>query len=73
MLPYRWVRHLVTCISKYQTPGRASSAREEGEYIKVGGRHHGVPVFSRLGAEAQIPRLSPWPPKPTLCFSNSSP
>lgn len=29
--PYRWVRHLVTCISKYQTPGRAPSAREEGE------------------------------------------
>ncbi|XP_025781557.1 connector enhancer of kinase suppressor of ras 1 [Puma concolor] len=25
-----WVRHLITCISKYQSPGRASLPREEG-------------------------------------------
>lgn len=30
-----WVRHLVTCISKYQTPGRAPSAREEDCYSET--------------------------------------
>ncbi|XP_063143522.1 connector enhancer of kinase suppressor of ras 1 isoform X4 [Rattus norvegicus] len=30
-----WVRHLVTCISKYQTLGRAPSAREEDCYSET--------------------------------------
>ncbi|XP_055467155.1 connector enhancer of kinase suppressor of ras 1 [Psammomys obesus] len=31
----KWVRHLITCIFKYQTPGRASSAREEDCYSET--------------------------------------
>uniref|UniRef100_A0A8D2I8P2 Connector enhancer of kinase suppressor of Ras 1 n=1 Tax=Urocitellus parryii TaxID=9999 RepID=A0A8D2I8P2_UROPR len=31
----RWVRHLITCISKYQSPGRAPSAREEDCYSET--------------------------------------
>uniref|UniRef100_A0A8C9QFV8 Connector enhancer of kinase suppressor of Ras 1 n=1 Tax=Spermophilus dauricus TaxID=99837 RepID=A0A8C9QFV8_SPEDA len=30
-----WVRHLITCISKYQSPGRAPSAREEDCYSET--------------------------------------
>ncbi|XP_028615713.1 connector enhancer of kinase suppressor of ras 1 [Grammomys surdaster] len=30
-----WVRHLITCISKYQAPGRAPSAREEDCYSET--------------------------------------
>lgn len=30
-----WVRHLVTCISKYQTPGQAPSTREEDCYSET--------------------------------------
>ncbi|KAL1776434.1 connector enhancer of kinase suppressor of ras 1 [Sigmodon hispidus] len=30
-----WVRHLITCISKYQTPGRAPSARKEDCYSET--------------------------------------
>ncbi|KAG3282474.1 connector enhancer of kinase suppressor of Ras 1 [Ictidomys tridecemlineatus] len=32
---HRWVRHLITCISKYQSPGRAPSAREEDCYSET--------------------------------------
>ncbi|XP_075420184.1 LOW QUALITY PROTEIN: connector enhancer of kinase suppressor of ras 1 [Tenrec ecaudatus] len=30
-----WVRHLITCISKYQSPGRASLSREEDCYSET--------------------------------------
>ncbi|XP_048672010.1 connector enhancer of kinase suppressor of ras 1 [Marmota marmota marmota] len=30
-----WVRHLITCISKYQSPGRTPSAREEDCYSET--------------------------------------
>lgn len=30
-----WVRHLITCISKYQSPGRPSPAREEDCYSET--------------------------------------
>ncbi|XP_052031655.1 connector enhancer of kinase suppressor of ras 1 [Apodemus sylvaticus] len=30
-----WVRHLITCISKYQAPGRAPSARKEDCYSET--------------------------------------
>uniref|UniRef100_I3N7X3 Connector enhancer of kinase suppressor of Ras 1 n=1 Tax=Ictidomys tridecemlineatus TaxID=43179 RepID=I3N7X3_ICTTR len=32
---FQWVRHLITCISKYQSPGRAPSAREEDCYSET--------------------------------------
>uniref|UniRef100_A0A2K5CB64 Connector enhancer of kinase suppressor of Ras 1 n=1 Tax=Aotus nancymaae TaxID=37293 RepID=A0A2K5CB64_AOTNA len=31
----RWVRHLITCISKYQSPGRAPPPREEDCYSET--------------------------------------
>ncbi|XP_023599199.1 connector enhancer of kinase suppressor of ras 1 isoform X4 [Myotis lucifugus] len=31
-----WVRHLITCISKYQSPGQAALPREEGAVLGVG-------------------------------------
>ncbi|XP_023374868.1 connector enhancer of kinase suppressor of ras 1 [Otolemur garnettii] len=33
--PSQWVRHLITCISKYQSPGRASTPREEDCYSET--------------------------------------
>lgn len=35
---HRWVRHLITCISKYQSPGRTPSAQEEGRFLTGVGR-----------------------------------
>lgn len=70
--PYRWVRHLVTCISKYQTPGRAPSAREEGEWEEQP-RHQGVSAFPQAHATTQIPQPTPWLCKPNLCSSNPHP
>lgn len=74
--PYRWVRHLVTCISKYQTLGRAPSAREEGECTtewEEQPRHQEVSAFPQAHATNQIPWPTPWLCKPNLCSSNPHP
>lgn len=67
MFPYRWVRNLITCISKYQAPGRAPSAREEGECItewEKEPRPHRVPnplaysmAFQTQSLSLQLPTL----------------
>lgn len=57
-VPYRWVRHLITCISKYQAPGRAPSAREEGECVtewEKEPRHHGVHAIPQTGCRNSNP------------------
>ncbi|KAM6173652.1 connector enhancer of kinase suppressor of ras 1 [Erethizon dorsatum] len=35
-----WVRHLITCISKYQSPGRTPSAQEEDCYSETEAEDH---------------------------------
>ncbi|XP_045401859.1 connector enhancer of kinase suppressor of ras 1 isoform X2 [Lemur catta] len=65
-----WVRHLITCISKYQSPGRAPPPREEGKCLTgVGERNPPLTCLSWDGDKdlkysSPLPSL-PIPPK--LC------
>nr|XP_003471161.1 connector enhancer of kinase suppressor of ras 1 [Cavia porcellus] len=42
-----WVRHLITCISKYQSPGRTPSAQEEDCYSETEAEDHDEETGSR--------------------------
>lgn len=73
-LLYRWVRHLITCISKYQTPGQAASAREEGESQQRGRTGPDITEFLPFPGwvlEFESPGPLPGLPKATLWFFDS--
>ncbi|XP_051027707.1 LOW QUALITY PROTEIN: connector enhancer of kinase suppressor of ras 1 [Acomys russatus] len=57
-----WVRHLITCISKYQTPGRAPSARREDCYSETEAEDPDEEAGSRSAS-----------PSPAQAWSDTSP
>ncbi|XP_029803587.1 connector enhancer of kinase suppressor of ras 1 isoform X1 [Suricata suricatta] len=50
-----WVRHLITCISKYQSPGRASLPREEDCYSETEAEDPDDEAGSRSGSPCPQP------------------
>uniref|UniRef100_A0A8C2YMG2 Connector enhancer of kinase suppressor of Ras 1 n=1 Tax=Chinchilla lanigera TaxID=34839 RepID=A0A8C2YMG2_CHILA len=54
-----WVRHLITCISKYQSPGRTPSAREEDCYSETEGEDHDEDTGSRSASPSPAQSWSP--------------
>lgn len=53
-----WVRHLITCISKYQTPGRAPSARKEDCYSETEAEDPDEEAGSRSASPGPAPTWS---------------
>ncbi|KAK7796555.1 hypothetical protein U0070_010813 [Myodes glareolus] len=53
-----WVRHLITCISKYQTPGQAASAREEDCYSETEAEDPDEEAGSRSASPSLAPAWS---------------
>ncbi|XP_051029519.1 connector enhancer of kinase suppressor of ras 1 isoform X2 [Phodopus roborovskii] len=53
-----WVRQLITCISKYQTPGRAPSAREEDCYSETEAEDPDDEAGSRSASPGPAPTWS---------------
>ncbi|XP_041507968.1 connector enhancer of kinase suppressor of ras 1 isoform X2 [Microtus oregoni] len=64
-----WVRHLITCISKYQTPGQAASAREEDCYSETEAEDPDEEAGSRSASPSLAPAWSD--PSPTVSPSQS--
>ncbi|KAM5246856.1 connector enhancer of kinase suppressor of ras 1 [Ctenodactylus gundi] len=56
-----WVRHLITCISKYQSPGQAPSAREEDCYSETEAEDHDDEAGSRSASPSPVPSWSSLP------------
>lgn len=54
-----WVRHLITCISKYQSPGRTPSAREEDCYSETEAEDHDDEAGSRSASPNPAQAWSP--------------
>ncbi|XP_039089324.1 connector enhancer of kinase suppressor of ras 1 isoform X5 [Hyaena hyaena] len=54
-----WVRHLITCISKYQSPGRASLPREEDCYSETEAEDPDDEAGSRSGSPSPAQAWSP--------------
>ncbi|XP_028744044.1 connector enhancer of kinase suppressor of ras 1 [Peromyscus leucopus] len=57
-----WVRHLVTCISKYQTLGQAPSARKEDCYSETEAEDPDEEAGSRSASPGPAPTRSDTPP-----------
>ncbi|XP_055979063.1 connector enhancer of kinase suppressor of ras 1 [Sorex fumeus] len=53
-----WVRHLITCISKYQSPGRATMPREEDCYSETEAEDPDDETGSRSGSPSPAPMWS---------------
>lgn len=64
-----WVRHLITCISKYQTPGQAASAREEDCYSETEAEDPDEEAGSRSASPSLAPAWSD--PSPLVSPSQS--
>ncbi|XP_004850695.2 connector enhancer of kinase suppressor of ras 1 [Heterocephalus glaber] len=54
-----WVRHLITCISKYQSPGRTPSAPEEDCYSETEAEDHDDEAGSRSASPNPVQSWSP--------------
>ncbi|XP_016071957.1 PREDICTED: connector enhancer of kinase suppressor of ras 1 [Miniopterus natalensis] len=54
-----WVRHLITCISKYQSPGQASLPREEDCYSETEAEDPDDEAGSRSASPSPAPAGSP--------------
>ncbi|XP_077006862.1 connector enhancer of kinase suppressor of ras 1 isoform X2 [Tamandua tetradactyla] len=54
-----WVRHLITCISKYQSPGRAPPPREEDCYSETEAEDPDDEAASRSGSPSPAQAWSP--------------
>ncbi|XP_023558852.1 connector enhancer of kinase suppressor of ras 1 isoform X2 [Octodon degus] len=54
-----WVRHLITCISKYQSPGQTPSAREEDCYSETEAEDHDDEAGSRSASPNPAQTWSP--------------
>ncbi|XP_065786189.1 connector enhancer of kinase suppressor of ras 1 isoform X6 [Muntiacus reevesi] len=59
-----WVRHLITCISKYQSPGRASLPREEASVGPPNGSCPPQTATARRKPKILTTRLDPALPHP---------
>uniref|UniRef100_A0A8D1M3E1 Connector enhancer of kinase suppressor of Ras 1 n=1 Tax=Sus scrofa TaxID=9823 RepID=A0A8D1M3E1_PIG len=55
----KWVRHLITCISKYQSPGRASLPREEDCYSETEAEDPDDEAGSRSASPSLAQAVSP--------------
>uniref|UniRef100_A0A2I3GCX3 Connector enhancer of kinase suppressor of Ras 1 n=1 Tax=Nomascus leucogenys TaxID=61853 RepID=A0A2I3GCX3_NOMLE len=73
-----WVRHLITCISKYQSPGRAPPPREEDCYSETeaedpddeaGSRSASVSRGQRPSVLPTLPAAQPSQPTDLLCWA----
>ncbi|XP_037355231.1 LOW QUALITY PROTEIN: connector enhancer of kinase suppressor of ras 1 [Talpa occidentalis] len=55
----KWVRHLITCISKYQSPGRGPPPREEDCYSETEAEDHDDDTGSRSASPSPARAWSP--------------